>query len=416
MKSHSLQKNILTAIAVIFILVGALANQWVLVKLFDPDGTIDSFANRAAVWIFDIVMIFSGIFIFRHREKRLNMVLVSRGIAVVIIGLCLGEIILRIGIAAGVPWFRNPDLYADWSSSDEYWKLTNLWQGEQIDRELIDPQLGWAPRKTSANPLGVAAQEAYTPRFDKPAILFYGDSFVYGNTGLSERIPEQLRILLKNTQQVYNYGVRGYGLDQIFLRIKQSYPLFEKPTIVVGLLTTDIDRCVLEVRSGQKPYFLVEDNTLFLKGVPIDLPFSEWIKVHPPQIKSYLLSALNNKSYMFLETMGLVPGRRQQEKEQIASLLIEALSEMTQKEKIPLVFVVFYPEQEIHKTTWREKLLSEELTKRNIPFVDVKQLFLKEISDGQSALSDFYLPDGHPAARANHVIARSVAGVIGRFK
>ncbi|MBL0020790.1 MAG: hypothetical protein IPP17_31250 [Bacteroidetes bacterium] len=45
---------------------------------------------------------------------------------------------------------------------------------------------------------------------------------------------------------------------------------YQKPLVVFGLLTTDLDRTILPARSGQKPYYDIENGKLTLKGLPVE--------------------------------------------------------------------------------------------------------------------------------------------------
>ena len=85
---------------------------------------------------------------------------------------------------------------------------------------------------------------------------------------MADKIPQQLQSLLPD-KTVYNFGVAGYGLDQIYLRFKQSHDHFKKPVVIIGILTVDMDRCVMKNRSRPKPYFLIKENELVLSGVPV---------------------------------------------------------------------------------------------------------------------------------------------------
>ena len=58
-----------------------------------------------------------------------------------------------------------------------------------------------------------------------------------------------------------NYGVAGYGVDQIYLLFEQSLELYRRPLVVVSLLRTDLDRTIL---SDQKPHFEPHEGKLVL--------------------------------------------------------------------------------------------------------------------------------------------------------
>ena len=76
---------------------------------------------------------------------------------------------------------------------------------------------------------------------------------------------------------------------------------------------------------------------------------------------------------------------------------------------VPVLFVIFYPEQEIYKTKWREIFLKETLEQWRIPYIDTKILFLDAARTPEVQIGDFYLPDGHLSPRGNAVVAQAVA-------
>ena len=65
-----------------------------------------------------------------------------------------------------------------------------------------------------------------------------------------------------------NYASGGYGLGQILLSLEKSLANYDAPFVVFGFLTYDIDRSVLSVRIGQKPYFVLEDDELLPRAFP----------------------------------------------------------------------------------------------------------------------------------------------------
>jgi hypothetical protein len=137
----------------------------------------------------------------------------------------LGEIFLRLGIGANISYLRNPELYADAYSEDDYWKLELLWS--EHSPQLSDPLLGWSS-SSSVQPISVKKADAQLS-----PLLFFGDSFVAGNDAT---VPYFLDRLL-STHDVYNCGIPGYGVDQIYLRFKEEHATFASPTVLFGVLT-----------------------------------------------------------------------------------------------------------------------------------------------------------------------------------
>ena len=324
--------------------------------------------------------------------------------------LAMLEVAVRVGIAAGVAALRSPDLYADSSTDDDWWKLHHRWGGKfgVPERAMVDPLLGWAPPRTRTNPLGIVRDEPYTVERRPPIYLFYGDSFVKGLTPNPDKVPQRLESRLGGPV-VYNYGVGGYGVDQIYLRYRESIAQFDDPTVIVGVMTDDVDRCILRVRSGQKPYFEIEDGALVLHGTPIDPDPNAWLAAHPPSIRSYLAAMVRRAIYRIEAGDHPTEQRyKRAEKERIGTRIIEELVADVRGRGLPLLFVLFYPRYELDHVGWRETLLRDVMARQGVPYVDMKELFLAE-AQRRGVPPESFFDGGHPNAAGNDIVAAALA-------
>jgi hypothetical protein len=147
-----------------------------------------------------------------------------------------------------------------------------------------DAELGWAPVPNSSavvtnertiharhNSLGLRDIEFV--RDSRPAMLFIGDSFVWGlDSEADERFTDLLRTRLPGTN-IVNAGVSGYGTDQEYLLLRRLWPKIE-PKVVVLVFCTENDRfdntSSVRYESYQKPYFAtLSDGSLELRGQPV---------------------------------------------------------------------------------------------------------------------------------------------------
>lgn len=147
-----------------------------------------------------------------------------------------------------------------------------------------DPELGWMPQPGSAatvetfrtthykhNSLGLRDEEFKAD--GRPAILFLGDSFVWG---LDSEAEERFSDLLKPRIPDYRIlaaGVSGYGTDQEYLLLQKLWPKV-KPSVVVLIFCADNDRLdnmtSHRYENYQKPYFVTRpDGSLVLAGQPV---------------------------------------------------------------------------------------------------------------------------------------------------
>jgi hypothetical protein len=155
-----------------------------------------------------------------------------------------------------------------------------------------DAELGWAPIPNSSadvttarsiharhNSLGFRDIE-FAPGAG-PAMLFMGDSFVWGvDAEADERFTNLLRSRIPN-YTIVNAGVSGYGTDQEYLLLQRIWATIQ-PTVVVLIFCTDNDRkdnSLNERYDGYlKPYFVAAaDGSLVLHGQPV--PYSRQLYI-----------------------------------------------------------------------------------------------------------------------------------------
>jgi lysophospholipase L1-like esterase len=136
-----------------------------------------------------------------------------------------------------------------------------------------DPELGWlGDRPPLHNSLGLRDVE-YEPS-SKPAILFIGDSMVWGiGVEERERFTELLRSRLPDFTLV-NAGINGYGTDQEYLLLRRLWDRI-RPNVVMLTFCVVNDRAdnSNNVRyAAYKPYFeLAPDGTGAFRGQPVPL-------------------------------------------------------------------------------------------------------------------------------------------------
>src|SRR5262245_43046703 len=149
-----------------------------------------------------------------------------------------------------------------------------------------DAELGWAPEPNSAsrvtnvrtievrhNSLGLRDEEFV--RDGKPAIVFLGDSFVWGlDAEAGERFTDLLKPKLPG-HRILAAGVSGYGTDQEYLLLRRLWPQV-KPAIVVLVFCAGNDRLDnssnIRYEGDQKPYVIIgADGRREVKGQPVPL-------------------------------------------------------------------------------------------------------------------------------------------------
>lgn len=160
---------------------------------------------------------------------------------------------------------------------------------------MYDPFLGWTnrPNTTSADGLyrangaGIRADVEYDlcPQPGTVRIALFGDSFTHGDdVPLQDSWAYQLEMHLNQRgikAEVINFGVKGFGIDQAFLRWQHQGRQYKPDIVVFGFQHENIRRVVnivryFYVRIGRtpffKPRFVLEDDQLRLINSPTPLP------------------------------------------------------------------------------------------------------------------------------------------------
>ncbi len=327
----------------------------------------------------------------------------------ILITLLLLEVFIRVAIAADLGGLRNPDLFFNNLSDDEYWKHRLLWTDfREAPKRGIDPELGWVTEENAGNPLGIIGAGHGAIDYQSPAILFVGDSYIGGIDGRpAGTIPTAVGQLLPE-QNVYNLGVPGYGVGQSYLRMRQASAHFTHPFFVFGILTFDLDRSILNVFSGPKPRLELSDSgELIVHNRPITQTAEAWLQDHPPAPRSYLLTftrrtlavlrAKNNQPAYGLET-------RVEEKQALNAAIMARAAADAAERQAPLVFLLFYTRSELTWPNWREEFLAEQC--RLYTCLDTMPVLLRAAAARGVETAAFYTADGlHLNEAGNAVVA-----------
>ena len=306
--------------------------------------------------------------------------------------------------------FREPGLYTDYFSEDDWWKLYYAFNKPANDTaKLPHPLLGWAGefsketyRHTEAGQVG--------PR---QPVLLYGDSFTHCVTAVEECFQGVLNADTEFSKDRYllNYGVAGYGVDQIYLLLKNSLSLYHKPYVIVGIHTRDLDRSILSFFVGQKPYFDVVADELVLRGTPIVQDPKTYLSNNPLQIWSYLYRLWLYQEGRPWRLRHYLRGTddKQARKAQVnENLVFEMLREIDSRH-LPSLFIIFAGRDEIKRVGWSEQFLSELFSRRGVPYISTRALIEEDIQRTASKIEAYYLAqDGHPNAYQNLLVAKEL--------
>ena len=346
---------------------------------------------------------------------KLSAILIS-----ILIALLIGELIFRALLFSNFQLskdIKDPSLFTELIEhqgetifTDDYFKLRFLFD-PNYSHQLNHSTLGWMGSFYGASYRHFDEDEIKGRR----PVRIYGDSFAHciDSTTCFEEFLNQDTSFNKN-HYFLNYGVGGYGVDQISILLDSTIDLYEKPFVVLSLLTYDLDRSMLKFRDAQKPYFELANNSLDLKAVPLYESNQKYVDENPPAITSYLWNRFKSSDFNFFEKNDLKYKAEEyvEHSKQLNTAIIDKMIASMKERNIDFVFLIF------HKTSssldnWRLSFLRQVLSEREIPYFVDRELYHEVKTAGFTEDSIFTIVnDGHPTTTANSLVAQKIKDII----
>ncbi len=312
---------------------------------------------------------------------------------------------------------RNPGFYSDYLNEDNYWKLYYMFGGDFKPPENPHPLLGWIGNFDRTT---LKHEEREQAGLRRPVLLF-GDSYAacIGNVSCFQDILNHDSLFSKD-HFLLNYGVGGYGVDQIYLLLKNVVGMYDDPFYIFSLMNYDLDRTPMSFRIGQKPVFEIQNDSLILKNIPVNNNADLYLKENPPDISSYLYrrflySDLNLLGDSINKKLKKWDYYNDQKRILNDKILSSAVAELRNK-RHDFMFVVFHyivpgeDEFSVENTSnWRDVLMRDFLDQNDIPYIWSKDVIMKDPAYNGSNY-DLYMQadNGHPTTYLNRLISDEI--------
>ena len=126
-------------------------------------------------------------------------------------------------------------------------------------------------------------EERFNSNFvsEKSDIIFYGSSFV------------DHKYFIPNFKNKINYGVKSYGLDQIYTSYKITKKNHPQKLIVIGFLPEDLDRTIFNHRNFPKLKYKKKNLIYEISNTPISLG-----NKNSKEISFYLFNFIKNITFL----------------------------------------------------------------------------------------------------------------------
>jgi hypothetical protein len=254
--------------------VALICNEWLLTALFSADGLLSP-TSVVVIWVFDTTMLFIGLVLALSRSfTTLFNVLVGLGLtALLLYG--AEKIFYRLNhpaapASAGGP--PPPQVSYQGNYTHNFFQVDELLGhkprphaqvdsikklGDEVVYEVVYSIDAYSRRVTPAE----------NPEQRRQFILFFGDSFIFGE-GVNdhETLPFYVSELAPH-YRAYNYGLSGYGPQQMLAKL-QSDDLAEEVPETEGIaiyvfIDAHVERAigsmyVYNAWGDQMPYYLVD--------------------------------------------------------------------------------------------------------------------------------------------------------------
>lgn len=325
--------------------------------------------------------------------------------------------------ALAVRWgarLRRADYYAP-NTEDAFWKLACRFDHAQADAAaLADPLLGW--RNERIDEAHAHADAAHLG--ERRPILLYGDSFAEGVLpesdsfqGLCERSP------LSASHALLNYGVGGFGLDQMLLLSRDTLGRWrarEPVALVAILVDDDLERCRLGFRSGPKPRFRVEQGAL-LEPEPLQTRVPLYLEQHPIGIQSYLWR-------LACFAPGVLPAglqnalrgdtRHLEEQRELAAALVRETCRTLRAGAPRAALLLMHGRGSLvcaRGALWQEELVLRIAAEEGLPVLETRPALLAAVGEQAQRIGELYIQRGSGVGHWNRAGNLAVFEVLRAF-
>jgi len=367
----------------------------------------------------------------RQSRRRLRVVLVC-----LVLGLILPEVIIRWLLFSESAWarelssdIRRAHYFADPDLEDAYWHLRWALDDSSAKHQgpPHDQRLGWVNSRFDSESREHLMEDELPGR--RP-VLMYGASFV---DCMTER-RHCFERLMRNSELgpehcLRNYGVGGYGIDQVLLLMQDSIDFYaeEDPVVIFGIvLDSDLERCVLGFRAWPKPRLQLSDGELRLPEPVFGGGSGPYVEAQGIGITSYAWRYLlhHDRKTNKGGWKGLLRGTQamQAEQNELIDAILLTMRDECESRGLDYFFLFFTSPRSLppYDVTPQEKRLTHLFLEEGVPFVHVRPYIMRAAEAYEEGVDALFIPAGpaqhHPNAEGNRVIFEALRdGIEGRF-
>lgn len=306
-----------------------------------------------------------------------------------------------------------------------YWYLQdrNIPDERRSEAPNFDPEIGWLGTNVTREHGHV--DEANVG--ERQLVLLYGDSYAQCTTSPGDCFEGLLNDSpLGRSTALLNFGVGGFGLDQIGLLAEASLPRYldRDPIVVVGILVDDdLDRCTLDFRGWPKPRYELVDGALVSSGSVAPTTAEHWQRRSPAPLSwAWRLCSRAATSQTSSPDARTADLEYEAEVEALAAAWLERLDSRLVAAKVRRFYVLFEHSEALRmpeKLRWRKDCVVRTLDRLGAPWVATTPFLVEAAAREGGVLTEFFgqvgRNVGHFNPRGNQLAFRALLDGLERF-
>ena len=292
-------------------------------------------------------------------------------------------------------WEALHKRHAEWTGEFATYDPVRGWTLKPGVRDLTPFQPG---KFLNSNSKGVRGQTEhdYSRTPGKQRILVFGDSFTFGTeVSDDETYSHYLESDLPNTE-VLNFGIQGYGHDQMLLYLQREGVKYHPDVVIVGFVFIDSYRNLWRFFAFAKPKFEMTREGLVLTNVPVPTP--EQVLAQEP----YRSKAIDLAMILQDRIMWALGANEKKARNLTRSIMDEMIATIRGVGAVP-VFMYMPVYEEIRDSSdsmnGHEKFLYDYCHDRGVACLFIRPRFRQAIKDGAKMETRFHWsPEMHRMA------------------
>ena len=232
-------------------------------------------------------------------------------------------------------------------------------------------------------------------------IVFYGSSFI------------DHKYFLPYYNDVANFSVKSYGLDQIYKSYMLTKDRFKNSDVIIGFLLEDIDRAIFDQRNFPKLKYLKQNSTYKLSNVPVEL-----VDNFKTSKIFFTYNLIKNLNYLFLNEFNYKNSECFiDDKKDVFQFFIDNIISNSKNLNQNLIFITFNFKNDVTNPNWRYFFVKDHFNSKNVNYIDMTEVIKDDQKRNNFDISSYYNnQDFHLSEYGFNLVRKEIDLFIERYK